>query len=632
MKKHTNIPIKKTPFKLCLNCMEEKPNAYGRCPHCGFDNANYVSRKNQLPPYTVLNRKYVIGRVIDAGGFGIVYLAKDFYSNSTIAIKEFFPASMMTRDTGTYNGEISTTYLASPKDIDEMRQKFLREARVLARFQDLEGIVHIKDLFEENGTAYMAMEYLDGIELKDYLQRNGTLTFQETITLLRPVMNALKTLHGEGIVHRDISPDNIMLLKNGGVKLLDFGGAKNTLHQSDKRSEMVMIKKGYTPIEQYSTNSNIGPWTDIYALCATIYRCIVGETLPEPMELSTKKIIPPSQMGVKIPLRAEKTLLKGLEINYSNRIKNIRELIDVFYRDASKTGEKTSKQKYIIIAGAVALVLLIAGVTIRTGIVRRLIDKTEYHSDENDSTDTDIAEKSDSDDTGVDNADVADTDVADADGLNTEDQDSSDRKEEKTYPAPEISTSVRQAGIYNVGNILMAQNYGEYQGPKETFSFKYPRVMYETVDCVFENDGQDIDISFSCSKDPSALLVSIHPRSDNMSLEERKAAILEVAKNELSDLEILSENQITQQAVSDSQSETAQVIYLKGRSSSAVSYRVYRIETETIETMILDIPEAIDEEDRAYKDYFAERMYCSCGFGGNTEPPTWQTFKKNYDI
>ncbi len=339
--------------KLCLNCLKEKPNAQDKCPYCGFDNADYVMRENQLPPYTILNGKYVIGHVIDIGGFGIVYQAMDLYLNKVVAIKELFPTSMMTRNTDTHTGEISASYTAAKDNINEVREKFIREARTLAKYENIEGIVRVKDLFEENGTAYFVMEYLEGIDLKEYVRQKGTLTFQETMTLLRPIFEALKILHAEGIIHRDISPDNIMLLNDGRVKLLDFGGVKNTMNQSSKKSEMVMVKRGYTPIEQYSTSDNIGPWTDIYALCATIYKCITGITPSDPVELMKDGIEPPSKKGVKIPAKAEKALLKGMEVNYPKRIKDMGELMDAFYGETknaknekyTNTGEQSSSEK-----------------------------------------------------------------------------------------------------------------------------------------------------------------------------------------------------------------------------------------------------------------------------------------------
>lgn len=227
---------------LCLHCLTEKPNANGKCPKCGFDNSNYKMRKNQLPPYTILNGKYIIGRVLDAGGFGIVYLAKDLFLNTVVAVKELFPSNMMIRNTESSGGGNLISYLAEKDNVIEIKEKFIREAKILAKYRNMEGIVRVIELFEENGTAYLVMEYLDGIDLKQYLKNKGTLTFQETITLLRPIMNALKALHTVGIIHRDISPDNIMLLKDGSVKLLDFGGVKNITKKSGKHSEMLMIK------------------------------------------------------------------------------------------------------------------------------------------------------------------------------------------------------------------------------------------------------------------------------------------------------------------------------------------------------------------------------------------------------
>ncbi len=264
--------------KRCYGCMKLK-QAGPVCEHCGFDE-NRQNDLHQLPVGTLLRGQYRVGKVLGQGGFGITYLGYDENLEGPVAIKEYFPAGMVTRSAESTN---NISVLNNNDSYQNSLARFLREARSLEKLNQVPGIVRVKNLFAENGTAYIVMEYLEGMDLGDYLRKKGSpLTPRETLKLLRLVMEALDRAHKAGVVHRDISPDNIMLLKDGGIKVLDFGTARNL--GSEAHSTELILKHGFAPAEQYLTRGDVGPWTDVYALCATAYYCMTGKVPPSALD------------------------------------------------------------------------------------------------------------------------------------------------------------------------------------------------------------------------------------------------------------------------------------------------------------------------------------------------------------
>ena len=287
----------------------------GRVPH-------------HLPPDTVLNGKYMVKRVIGEGGFGITYEGEETNLNLKVAIKEYYPSGFVTRG----NSQVIAHTGGGEELYERGKEKFLEEARVLAKFQFLPGIVGVRDFFLENNTAYIVMEYLDGMTLREYTERaGGRLPAGQILALMRPVLNSLSQVHREGLVHRDISPDNIMVTKAGMVKLLDFGAAREISPSGDK-SLSVLLKPGYAPMEQYQVHGVQGPWTDVYALCATIYRCMTGEAPTEPLErLRWDQMKPPSALGADTGAWQDSALMKGLSIYPEDRYQTVEELGKALY-------------------------------------------------------------------------------------------------------------------------------------------------------------------------------------------------------------------------------------------------------------------------------------------------------------
>ncbi len=313
----------------CWNCFQEKPNS-GACPFCGYVSENEEEKyPNALHPGSILNGRYIIGRVIGQGGFGITYIAKDYKTGERVAIKEYLPSEFAGR-----NGNSVQAFSKDQKENFEYgKEQFLAEAKTLAAFIGDEHIVRIYSFFEENNTAYFAMEYVDGLALDKYMaQQGGRLSVAEANRLLLPLMESLNKVHAKGIVHRDISPDNIIVTKDGSVKLIDFGAARYSTGEKS-RSLDVILKHGFAPPEQYMRRGRQGPFTDVYALAATYYYAITGKLVPDAVErMQEDTIMLPRTLGIKISRRQEDALLKALEVNAADRYQNMGE----FYREMTQ--------------------------------------------------------------------------------------------------------------------------------------------------------------------------------------------------------------------------------------------------------------------------------------------------------
>ena len=322
----------------CFKCMAHI-DGDGVCPVCGHRNSGQTL-SHCLVPGTVLRGKFLVGEMLGEGGFGITYIGRDLDLDIKVAIKEYYPNGYASR-----NNTLSS-YLTEPQTEDRRtffekgKTSFLMEARSLAKFSGEPGIVDVRDFFEENNTAYIVMEYLEGQTLKSFLKQNGRQSFESIAKMLRPVMLSLREVHKAGIIHRDISPDNIMLTAKN-VKLLDFGAARYVSAQENK-SLSVILKHGFAPEEQYRSKGKQGPWTDIYALCATIYMSITGITPDDATDRMVKdELKRPSDMGIAVDPQAENAIMKGLSVFFVNRYQSMDELISALFEDTTKAKAET---------------------------------------------------------------------------------------------------------------------------------------------------------------------------------------------------------------------------------------------------------------------------------------------------
>ncbi len=334
------------PNKLCVGCMTALEEAMPKCPHCGFSLADYQQPKNSLSPYEILNGKYLIGKVIGVGGFGITYIGWDFYQSKKVCIKEYFPRAVAARlpggkqsvtasNSNTANSQYSLSVytqntVGAKHAYVEGLKTYIKEAENLSKFYLMPGIVSVRDFFYGNNTAYIVMEYIDGIDMKRYAKaKGGRLAPEELFMILKDVLSALHEVHQENIIHRDISPDNIMITRELKAKLIDFGAAKD---YGIQKNGPVLLKHGYAPLEQYEPDGQMGPWTDVYSMCASIYYLLTGvriQAAKERQEADQVKLL--QVMGVPISEEQDKAIAKGLQIKKEDRYQSIAELYSDIY-------------------------------------------------------------------------------------------------------------------------------------------------------------------------------------------------------------------------------------------------------------------------------------------------------------
>lgn len=276
-----------------------------------------------LKPGTPIKFPYQVVSVLGHGGFGITYLGFDVNLQLKVAIKEYFPRALVRRDAA--SGRIIPFSDQARVEFQAGLERFLTEARLLARFQQHPGIVSVLSFFPALGTGYMVMEYVEGETLKSYLQRRGCLSWPQTLEIFMHVMDALRAVHQAGLLHRDVAPDNIYLCSDGRIKLLDFGAAQQSrLHSL---SSICLLKPGFAPVEQYRDTQDQGPWSDVYSVAASMYFCLTGRVPQDALDrLQVDQLRPPSDYAVAIPEEAERILMQALAIDVLQRPQSMESL------------------------------------------------------------------------------------------------------------------------------------------------------------------------------------------------------------------------------------------------------------------------------------------------------------------
>lgn len=298
--------------------------------------------KNYLPPNTTLKNKYKISAVLGTGSFGITYLGMDTLLEQMVAIKEFFPASIAMRD---HKGQTVTVLEEHQEEFEKEKKAFKAEAERIFGLFDVPGICVVKDYFEENETAYIVEEYLAGGTLKEYLdeQNNHMISWEVCKTMFEPVLEGLCYIHTLGLVHRDISPDNLMFNAEGELKLIDFGAAT----VKEAAEESVKLKEHYAPPEQYKNTDVIGPWSDIFALCAVMYQALTGNKVTPSLQRIRKENLTPISNYTNIPQQVEMAILQGLSLDIQKRYFYIGNLMDKLEMDASKVQNLIGKSRAV---------------------------------------------------------------------------------------------------------------------------------------------------------------------------------------------------------------------------------------------------------------------------------------------
>ena len=316
--------------KLCPGCMQHLKDSNTTCPHCGYPEKR-LTVKDSLPIFSILAGKYLLGAPLGKGGFGITYIAMHLPDEKIVAIKEFFPANLAVRDT-----DNETVVPADDTKAVYYRtgmKSFSEEGRILYLLSDIEHVIHVAEQIQANNTTYLVMEYVPGISLKKYMKQQQKLfSEQETLTLMQPILIALQAMHQKGILHRDISPENLMLSPDNILTLIDFGAAR-TFSRSDDDNLTVILKRGYAPEEQYHSNSRQGPWTDLYAVCAVMYQMLTG-ILPQEASARAEEdhLTPISRIeGLSLSPSTCAALEKGLQMDPMERYPDIGALMKVLY-------------------------------------------------------------------------------------------------------------------------------------------------------------------------------------------------------------------------------------------------------------------------------------------------------------
>ena len=330
---------------LCPGCMHFWPDPSRPCEHCGFSWENRREEGRCLPVFTILAGKYLLGVKIGAGGFGITYLAMDLNEEIPVAVKEFFPVSLAERD----GEQVRALPQEEGRVFREALRSFRREADLMARFCGVEGLAGYRDFVEENGTAYLVMDYIEGPTLKQYMKETcKTFSQQEAQRLMAPVLRAVETMHAEQVLHRDISPENLILGPDGKLTLIDFGAARE-YSPGEEENLTVILKRGYAPEEQYHTGSRQGPWTDLYACCAVLYQMVSG-ILPQDAGQRKEKdrLIPLDEIpGVEVTWQFARAIEKGMTVRAVERYPSIRALRKDLGMEETESGRQQEERTVV---------------------------------------------------------------------------------------------------------------------------------------------------------------------------------------------------------------------------------------------------------------------------------------------
>lgn len=369
--------------RLCLGCMEHYEEKFTICPHCGYAVDTPAKETFHMTPGVVLENRYIIGRVLGFGGFGITYLSYDFLLKKKVAIKEYLPSMLATRIPE--QQQISVYSEERREQFQEGLEKIMDEAKRLAAFEAVAGIVQVFDYFLANNTAYIVMEYLEGMTLAEYLKQNGPMPLEMAFPVVIQAASALEIVHKAGVLHRDIAPDNLFIVhpekiekpEDIRVKLMDFGAARRVVTKYSK-SLTVMIKPGYAPVEQYERRGNQGTWTDVYALAATFYKMITGVTPQDAMERSVAdELKKPSKLKVKITKPVETALMNAMNVRIQDRTQTATEFREEMQAQEVKVREATKDKtdvggmpKWVLaVGGAGAAVAAAVIIMIFTGVI-----------------------------------------------------------------------------------------------------------------------------------------------------------------------------------------------------------------------------------------------------------------------
>lgn len=300
-----------------MGCMNQIEEHLFTCPYCGFNETTLRQESYYLDPGTIVGGKYIVGRVLSYGGHTVSYLGMDAEANRKVVVKEYLPSDFSTRSEG--EKEVTIYSGDGQEQFEQGVTNFLNEANRIQQLQNPEGIARIYDCVVENETGYVISEYIEGHTLKEILDSGKKYSAEEARAFIKSILKGLSKVHQFNIVHCDISPEAIMITDSGDIKLLDFG-ATRYVTTANSKSLSIILKRGYAPEEQYRSRGIRGPWTDVYALAAVMYRMITGMVPPESVErVLVDELKEPSKLGIAIPENVENALMNALNVYQEER-------------------------------------------------------------------------------------------------------------------------------------------------------------------------------------------------------------------------------------------------------------------------------------------------------------------------
>ena len=372
--------------ELCMNCFSVK-GQYEVCPFCGYVEGTKPKQPHYLTPGTILANHFIVGNAIGFGGFGITYKCFDTTLGVVVAVKEFYPAGLVNRAPG----ECSVGLLSGDKQNQYQAQlkRFLMEAQSIAQFGKAKDIVNVYDFFEANNTAYIIMEYVDGVLLKDYLERQGRMEPEVALNVIHPIIEAVKKIHAKGSIHRDISPDNIFISDERNVKIFDFGAAQLNDSSEGMAGEKI-IKVGYSAPEQYRDKSKQGFFTDIYSVGAILYQMVTGIKPMEATEREFKDSLKsPAELGVDIEPNIDRAIMEAMAVRPELRFQSIQQFEDALESKRMAEYPKVKQKKrrrrrnWTISLVSVLVLAVVVGFTLFSTVLKkesRIFDTT-LHKD-----------------------------------------------------------------------------------------------------------------------------------------------------------------------------------------------------------------------------------------------------------
>ncbi len=352
-------------MKRCMNCMKKYGDKYEVCPYCGYIEGTEPKEAYHLKPGTILRKRFQIGTVVGYGGFGVVYRAWDMTLDKMVAVKEFYPVGLINRVPGESKVIV---FLNKRREFAAQLDRFLEEARNMAKFSSHPNIVNVYNFFEENNTAYIVMEFLDGITYKTYLKnQKGVIQPEDAIEIILSVLAALEEIHKSHIIHRDVAPDNIFICKDGRIKLMDFGAAR-FLNGEEESAHTIILKPGFAPPEQYQAKSKQGTFTDIYAVGALLYWSLTGVMPEESTNRCTQDDLKePKELNPEISDALNNAIMRAMALNSNLRFQTDEEFMQALKikgkgKIRSVKGElKYRKRKRLLGAGIAACILAVGG-------------------------------------------------------------------------------------------------------------------------------------------------------------------------------------------------------------------------------------------------------------------------------